>query len=108
MKATIQRLSSEYDFVGTSFYGNTILASRNALTKILGKPDHSCDDIDSKTQCEWDMELEMEDGSVAPITIYDWKEYRLYGATERIYWHIGGRHAYETEMAEKLLEDMLH
>ena len=71
---------------GTSFHNNTILASVNELTAVMGEPDYSPNDGEDKVNFEWEMET--EDGDI--FTVYDWKEYRSIGLDEQIEWHIGG------------------
>jgi hypothetical protein len=70
---------------GTSFHGDMIIASKHQLVELLGKPNYQ-DSPEDKTQNEWICES--EEGEV--FTIYDWKEYRVYGDDELIEWHIGG------------------
>lgn len=96
MKPTSQNLN------GTSFHDSTITASLTQLKTICGEP--TCyGDTDDKVQYEWDMET--ADGT--PFTIYDWKEYRKFGANEMIEWHIGGFSRYETSKAQDEVQETL-
>jgi hypothetical protein len=96
MKPTSQSTS------GTSFHDSTITASLNQLKTICGEP-QSYGDPNDKVQYDWDMET--EDGT--PFTIYDWKEYRRFGAHEMIEWHIGGFTGSDTRKAEDELQEAL-
>ena len=96
MKATFKETS------GTSFHDSTITASLNQMKTICGEP-KSYGGPNDKVQYEWDMET--ADGT--PFTIYDWKEYRKFGANEMIEWHIGGFSRYETSKAQDEVQETL-
>ena len=68
---------------GTSFYGITIRASVDQLTKAFGEPENNNTGED-KVNFVWDMET--DEGEV--FTIYDWKEYRVLRSDEFVTWHI--------------------
>jgi hypothetical protein len=96
MKPTQQSTS------GTSFHGNTILASLNELTKLLGSP-HQTNPPYDKVQHEWN--LETNEGEV--YTVYDWKEYRHYDQTQSVEWHIGSHTKHVAEKGQKELSEHL-
>ena len=83
---------------GTSFHGQTILASLSQLTKTLGTP-HTTHPHYDKVQHEWTFET--ESGEI--FTVYDWKEYRIYDASAPIEWHIG---AHNQKTAEDALQEL--
>lgn len=80
---------------GTSFYDTVITCSYNQLVQAIGKPQHSDNTGEDKTNFDWKCEL--NDGRV--FTIYDWKEYRPLKLDEIIEWHIGGANHIVTEQA---------
>ena len=88
--------------IGTSFHGQTIHTSVEALTEAYGEP-HNYGDPDDKVQYEWDMEL--HDGTV--FTIYDWKEYRCYEESATIEFHIGAKRGLDAIKALKSLKQKL-
>jgi hypothetical protein len=49
--------------------------------------------------------METADGTL--FTIYDWKEYRGFGANEMIEWHIGGFNRTDTNKAQDELQEVL-
>tara|TARA_R100000908_G_C3745284_1_gene140779 strand:- start:1412 stop:1723 length:312 start_codon:yes stop_codon:yes gene_type:complete len=87
---------------GTSFHGQTIYTSVEALTTAYGEPSNY-GDPDDKVQYEWDMEL--QDGTV--FTIYDWKEYRCYEESATIEFHIGAKRGLDAIKALKSLKQKL-
>lgn len=87
---------------GTSFYGQTVKASVNELTDILGPAKYQYTDIDGKTQNEWLLESR---GRV--VTLYDYKEYRKYSHDEPLDFHIGGHSQQDTEQAKLDIEEEL-
>ena len=87
---------------GTSFHGDVIKTSKYQLLELLGKPNYQ-DSFEDKTQNEWVCET--EEGEV--FTIYDWKEYRVYGDDELIEWHIGGYSKAITGQAQMEIEKCL-
>jgi hypothetical protein len=60
--------------------------------------------INDKVKNEWICET--ENGDV--FTIYDWKEYRVYGDDEMIEWHIGGYSGKVTGQAQREIEILLN
>tara|TARA_Y100000389_G_scaffold94442_1_gene91077 strand:+ start:3578 stop:3889 length:312 start_codon:yes stop_codon:yes gene_type:complete len=87
---------------GTSFHGQTIYTSVEALTEAYGEP-HNYGDPDDKVQYAWDMEL--QDRTV--FTIYDWKEYRCYEENATIEFHIGAKNSLGAIKALKSLKQKL-
>jgi len=87
---------------GTSFHDSTITASLTQLKTVCGEPTYY-GDTDDKVQYDWCMET--TDGT--PFTIYDWKEYRKFGANEMIEWHIGGFSGMDTYKAQEELQEAL-
>lgn len=79
---------------GTSFHGDTVLASCNEIRSKLDI-DVTCYGGD-KTNFEF--ELELEDGT--PFTIYDWKEGDWVDEDTTLYYHIG---AHTPEDSKKAL-----
>ena len=71
---------------GTSFYGITIRASVDQLTKAFGEPENNNTGED-KVNFVWDMQT--DEGNV--FTIYDWKVGRPLDLDEPVEWHIGAR-----------------
>ena len=76
-------ISDSRNTCGTSFYGDTILASCNDIRSKLDI-DVACYGGD-KTNFEF--ELELEDGT--PFTLYDWKEGDWVDEDTTLYYHIG-------------------
>ena len=83
---------------GTSFYGITIRASVDQLTKAFGEPENNNTGED-KVNFVWDMET--DEGEV--FTIYDWKEYRVLRSDEIVTWHIGAKSKSDSNIAEREL-----
>ena len=79
----IEEVKDWFKIVNICFSGCTIAATRKKLTEILGEPDN-CGTADDKVQYEWIFKI---NGKI--LTIYDWKEYRLFDENEVINWHIG-------------------
>lgn len=84
---------------GTSWHGDTLTASVNELTRILGEPSCATNDGEDKTNFEWCMET--ANGDV--FTLYDWKEYRVLDLDETIEWHIGGHSPSATSVVADLI-----
>ena len=93
---------------GTSYHGDCFLATISELKKIFGSPDHVGDKL-AKVQYEWLLDLEVSNTlkTNAPITIYDWKEYRNYHNDDYIRFHIGGFSDKITKLAKKEIEKVL-
>lgn len=85
---------------GTSFHGQTFIASIKKLREILGEPTCEGNDGEDKVNIEWDREN--SNGDV--FTVYDWKEYRRIEEYEQIAWHIG---AHNFAAAQQAHEDIL-
>jgi hypothetical protein len=94
---------SDKNVVGTSFHNHTFKASKSQLIRAIGEPEWTDQNINDKVQTEWICEA--EDGDV--FTIYDWKEYRVYGDDEIIEWHIGGHKGSVTRQAQEEIEAVL-
>ena len=71
--------------VNTSFHSDTVFATINELTQILGEPSFSDNTGEDKVNFEWEMETST--GKV--FTVYDWKEYLRLDPDDQISWHIG-------------------
>ena len=84
---------------GTSFHGDTILASCNEIRSKLDI-DVTCYGGD-KTNFEF--ELELEDGT--PFTIYDWKEGDWVDEDTTLYYHIGAQTAVDSQKAIRALKE---
>ena len=95
-------------WMGTSYHGDCFLATINELKTIFDSPDRIGDKKD-KVQYEWLLELEVSNilKTTAPITIYDWKEYRDYHKDDYIRFHIGGFSDKITKLAKKEIEKVL-
>jgi hypothetical protein len=95
-------------WMGTSYHGDCFLATINELKTIFDSPDRVGDKKD-KVQYEWLLDLEVSNTlkTSAPITIYDWKEYRDYHKDEYIRFHIGGFSSRITKLAKKEIEKVL-
>lgn len=87
----------------TSFHNTEIDATPNQLKKIIGDPQHICNDGSDKTNMEWEMETET--GEV--FTIYDWKEYKPLKPNQTYSFHIGGSSSRVTEKAKEELLNAL-
>lgn len=87
---------------GTSHHGSLFRATRADLEKVFGPPRYE-DTIEEKVQAEWVFET--DEGEV--FTIYDWKEYRSYGLTEPILWHVGAHTRVASHRALQEIEDAL-
>ena len=98
MKATTQSSNM------TSFHGHTFRATVNEIIEFCGDPDSVCNDSGDKVQYDWVFET--EDGRV--FTIYDWKEYRLFGPDETIEWHIGAHDSYTASTGLKEILEALN
>lgn len=68
---------------GETSYATCFFATKEEIVNAFGKPSYEGDTGD-KVQNEWDFNVEGH-----AITIYDWKEYRVYDDDETIEWHIG-------------------
>jgi len=95
--------------IGTSFHGHEFLATIEELKDIFGNPD-VVGDKEDKVQYEWILDLEISNslGTSAPITIYDWKEYRNYHENNYIRFHIGRHSNRITELAKIEIENVLN
>jgi hypothetical protein len=95
--------------IGTSYHGHEFLSTIEELKQVFGKPD-AIGDKDDKVQFEWILELEISNslGTIAPITIYDWKEFRDYHEAEYIRFHIGGHSGNITELAKIEIQNVLN
>jgi len=89
---------------GTSFHDHIVVATVNQIRQICGEPMYESKDPDEKSQYDWCMET--ESGTV--FTIYDWKEYRIFGEDEMIEWHIGAHSWEEAEAGYNELTDELY
>lgn len=98
----IRTLTNEDAAYGFSFYGDVITATTNKVKKLIGALNFDDADPSEKVQKEWLREL--EDGT--PFTIYDWKEYRVYGDTRTITWHIGARTKDESAKVARVLKEI--
>jgi hypothetical protein len=87
-----------------SFHGHEVKATKQDLEKVCGKVMYSDNDINEKTQNEWEMQS--EDGT--PFTIYDYKEYREYEADEKIVWHIGAENRFGAKKGYEELARSFH
>ena len=90
-------ISDSKNVGGTSFHGDTILASCNDIRSKLDI-DVACYGGD-KTNFEF--ELELEDGT--PFTIYDWKEGDWVDEDTTLYYHIGARTSEDSKKALQAL-----
>jgi hypothetical protein len=84
---------------GTSFHGDTILASCNDIRSKLDI-DVTCYGGD-KTNFEF--ELELEDGT--PFTIYDWKEGDWVDEDTTLYFHVGAHTPEDSKKALAALKE---
>lgn len=80
----IKGISDIEKIYGTSFNGLLFKASTKKIIEKLGEPDFR-DEPTEKVTREWVLEL--EDGT--PFSIYDYAEYRKYGDSKVIEWHVG-------------------
>ena len=95
------KLSNKND--ETSFHFTTITTTVNKLTEALGEA--QCIDNTGDDKVNFDWNCETEDGEV--FTIYDWKEYRRIGLSDRIEFHIGGKDKSITEKAKRELLEII-
>ena len=87
-----------------SFHNHDFEATIEDLEKVCGKVMYSDDDVNEKTQNEWEMQT--TDGTA--FTIYDWKEYRLYDKKEKIEWHIGAINRFGSKKGYDELKRAFH
>ena len=87
-----------------SFHGHDFVAAKQDIEKVCGSVMYTDDDIDEKTQNEWEMQT--EDGTA--ITIYDYKEYREYSDDEKIEWHIGANNRFGAKKGYDELKRAFH
>jgi hypothetical protein len=87
-----------------SFHSHDFVATIEDLEKVCGKVMYSDDDIDEKTQNEWEMQT--TDGT--PFTIYDWKEFREYDKYEKVEWHIGAHNRFGSKKGYDELKRAFH
>lgn len=88
---------------GTSFHGDTINISANALRKLFGKSAGSSGD--GKVINEWQL-LYKNDSVEIPFALYDWKEYK-YNDTDIIEFHIGTHTSEESHEILNYLNDII-
>ena len=92
-------ISDSSKVCGTSFHGDTILASCNGIRSKL--------DIDvayyGGDKTNFEFELELEDGT--PFTIYDWKEGDWVDEDTTLYFHIGAHTAEDSKKALQALKE---
>lgn len=86
---------------GTSFHGDTILASCNDIRSRLDIDVAYYGSGDEKTNFEFDLEL--EDGT--PFTIYDWKEGDWVDEDTKLYYHIGAHTAEDSRKVLQVLKE---
>ena len=98
----ISALTNEDAFYELSFHGDVITATTNKVKKLIGALNFDDANPSEKVQKVWTREL--EDGT--PFIIYDWKEYRVYGDTRTITWHIGARTKDESAKVIKVLKEI--
>lgn len=85
--------------LGTSFFGDSILATQNQLEETLGIEHRKTPD--GKCHCEWKLYI-----NDLPCCVYDWKE--DYEPDQEIYWHVGARNQNESKKITKIINDMLN
>ena len=88
---------------GTSFHDTTVGTTVHTLRKLLGEPDYEGNNIEAKTNFEWNYQT--SDGDV--FTVYDWKEYKVLDEHEIIEFHIGGNNRAVTEQAKNEMYEAL-
>jgi hypothetical protein len=97
-----------YGFWGTSLQG-VIQADYEELVQVFGKPDPNLTD-GYKTDVEWCVEVQEEDGHTHVVFIYNWKDGENYlGANGlRVWdmkeWHIGGKSPENVTQIREILE----
>ena len=91
----------------TSFHGDEILTTVERIKQIIGEPEQEDRNEDEKVQFEWVLMVEVEDQEMAYITIYDWKEYRLFSEYEQIEFHIGAENRSDSRKAAEVLRKLL-
>lgn len=93
--------NNNVDITGTSFHHNTITATTNELSAILGEPMVGGSD-DGKISIEWRV--------VAPsgevVALYDWKEPQ-FDRWDMVDWHLGSKsHMAEVDFECWLLDKL--
>ena len=68
-----------------------ITTSREILTRLLGPPLPRKNVDEKKTISEWNLSVNNYGEYVGAISIYDYKEERVYGYDEELEFHIGGK-----------------
>ena len=84
------------DNLGGSFHNQTITTSVKKLTEKLGEPNWCDRNKNEKFQYEWEVGC-----GEYRFYVYDWKEYRLFGKTENIQFHIGSEGMLPNEILEE-------
>lgn len=89
---------------GTSFFGETIAASKADLIELFGEPVYTKDFSEfSKTYNEWVFKT--DEGFI--FTLYDYNEDE-YNDYEVIDWHIGAKNRYYSEKAKSIVHNLLN
>ena len=107
MKYRVLDAEEAYGLAGTSLQGH-VRADYETLVEFFGKPDpNMCDGY--KTDVEWCVEVEEDDGHIHIISIYNWKNGENYLGREgmRVWdmkdWNIGGRSFENASPIRKIL-----
>lgn len=86
---------------GTSYHGDTLMASAEEISRVLGDPKGPS--TDGKVQREWYGET--EDGVV--FTVYDYREGRPIPEDAEYPYHIGAFSSEDSTRAREVLEQLL-
>ena len=86
----------------TSYFNDTILASKDELVKLYGEPNGENDD---KSTYKWVVERKSADYHIA--TIYDYKEGEKFSNKEMIHWHIGAKNKINSEVLTAIISNDL-
>jgi len=86
------------------FHGHYFMATKEDLEKVCGEVMYHDNDVNEKTQNEWEMVTECG----TPFTIYDYKEYRAYEPFEKIEWHIGTENRFGSKKAYEAMCRAFH
>lgn len=89
---------------GTSYFGNSIYTSIQALRNKFGKESYNTNTGMDSTNIDWHCLLTITDKISFPFTIYDWKEYRvLNDEEETVKFNIGARSLIESQIVHEYL-----
>ena len=88
---------------GTSYFGNSIYTSIQALRNKFGKESYNTNTGMDSTNIDWHCLLIITDKISFPFAIYDWKLYRVLDEEETVKFNIGARSLIESQIVHEYL-----